>query len=269
MRLYLGTHRPSWLRDGAMPPLFVSRTTLPVRRRYRAAGRWAMDSGGFTELQRHGRWTISAEAYAEECQVVVDEIGSVDWVAPQDWMCEPEVVAGGRIGPLVFVGTGLTVLEHQHRTVDNLCRLRELAPGVPFAPVLQGYTLEDYVRCASLYEAAGVDLAAEPIVGVGSVCRRQHMPAAVEIFATLHSAGLRLHGFGFKRAGIAACWPWLESADSLAWSYNARADARRGVRHGCTRDASCANHKHYALEWWRAAVELAAAPIQLTLGGAA
>lgn len=144
MRLYLGTHRPTWLRDGDTPPLFVSRSTLPRSRRYRAATRWAMDSGGFTELQRHGAWTVSPQQYADECSAVVEQIGSVDWIAPQDWMCEPFVIDGGRFGPLSFVGTGLSVDVHQGLTVANLVQLRELAPTVPFIPVLQGYTVDDY-----------------------------------------------------------------------------------------------------------------------------
>lgn len=261
--LYLGTHRPTWLRDPAMPALFVSRTTLPRCRRYRAQVPWAMDSGGFTELQRHGRWTISAAAYADLAATVVADVGSVSWVAPQDWMCEPQMIAGGRIGPLTFVGTGLSLAEHQDRTVTNLLELRALAPDVPFIPVLQGYELDDYLACVDMYRSAGVDLTAEPVVGIGSICRRQAMSEAVTIVRTVAEAGIRLHGFGFKQAGIAAAWPWLHSADSLAWSYNARADARHGVR--CGQRKSCANCKHYALAWHRRTCALIGTPIQQVL----
>jgi hypothetical protein len=37
------------------------------------------------------------------------------------------------------------------------------------------------------------------------------------------------------------------SADSLAWSYWARRDATKGIRH-CTKN-TCANCLHYALAW--------------------
>lgn len=268
MRLYLGTHRPTWLRDESMPPLFVSRSTMPRTRRYRSVVPWALDSGGFTELQRHGRWRISAAQYAHECGEIVEQVGSVVFVAPQDWMSEPEMIHGGRIGPLSFVGTGLSVDEHQARTVENLLELRDLAPSVPFVPVLQGYTLDDYVRCVGRYELAGVHLPDEPLVGVGSVCRRQHTAEAARIFRVLAEGGLSLHGFGFKQQGIATCWPWLTSADSLAWSFNARADARRGVRRGCGRDVSCANHRHYALEWYADTIRFAGGAQQLTFGDA-
>ncbi|MBQ1164408.1 hypothetical protein KBZ21_41190, partial [Streptomyces sp. A73] len=39
-----------------------------------------------------------------------------------------------------------------------------------------------------------------------------------EIVATLHSHGLRLHGFGVKTQGLSDYGPSLYSADSMAWS---------------------------------------------------
>ena len=39
-----------------------------------------------------------------------DEVGGLQCAAPQDWMCEPQIVAK----------TGLSVREHQQRTVENL-----------------------------------------------------------------------------------------------------------------------------------------------------
>jgi hypothetical protein len=42
--------------------------------------------------------------------------------------------------PVMLARTGLSIREHQERI-----RLRELAPDVPFAPVLRGWRLADYV----------------------------------------------------------------------------------------------------------------------------
>ena len=167
---FLGTHQPGWL-SHARVPLFVcdrrlrDRKTLP-----RAAAPWALDSGGFTELRDYGRWTVTPREYIARVRRYRDEIGQLQWAASQDWMCEQVVISGGRLGPQRFAGTHLSVTEHQRRTVANLTQLREMAPGLPFIPVLQGYTLTDYQRCADLYEAAGIDLSAEPLVGLGSVC---------------------------------------------------------------------------------------------------
>ena len=62
---------------------------------------------------------------------------------------------------------------------------------------------------------------------------------------TLASSGLNLHGFGFKTHGLEACADALLSADSLAWSFDARRSAPlAGHTHG-----HCGNCLEYALMW--------------------
>lgn len=235
-RFYLGAHQPHWLwRVGF--PLFVSHRALARRRRlYPATCRWGLDSGGFTELAVHGRWVTSPAAYADAVATYADEIGGLDFAAPQDWMCEPAMVER----------TGLSVAEHQHRTVASYLHLRQLAPGLPFIPVLQGWTLPDYEHCVGLYTAAGVDLVACPRVGLGSVCRRQSTAAIGLIVTALARRGLRLHGFGVKTGGLCRYGHLLASADSMAWSYAAR---RTSAQPGCTGHATCANCLAYATAW--------------------
>lgn len=229
MRFYLGAPKACWLARTDVP-LFVSRNVLRgMRKLPRALGPWALDSGGFTELQRHGQWTISAIDYAAEVRRFRDEIGNMAWAAPQDWMCEPIVLKGGELaGGIRFAGTGLDVRAHQIRTVANLVQLRHIAPDLPFVPVLQGWTLDDYLHCWDLYEMAGVHLQDEPIVGIGSVCRRQATSEAVAIFEELARCGLRgrMHGFGVKTAGLPAVFDVLASSDSQARALHAR---RRGI----------------------------------------
>jgi hypothetical protein len=247
MIFFLGTHQPHWLADERFRdvPLFVSRRALArLRTLPRAVTTWALDSGGFTELTMHGRWTLDARAYVAEVRRFRDEIGRLAWAAPQDWMCEPVMLAR----------TGLSVEEHQRRTIANFLELRELAPDLPIIPVLQGWSLPDYWRCEELYTAAGVDLSAEPIVGVGTVCRRQGTTSGARIMATLAASGLRLHGFGFKTQGLLAAGHHLASADSLAWSYNARRNpplpGHDQPGPGRPRGhVNCANCAEAALEW--------------------
>jgi hypothetical protein len=253
LQFFLGTHMPGWLGCPlfAKVPLFVSRRALAQRKTLPVAmGPWALDSGGFTELQLHGRWTISARQYVEEVRRFRDEIGWMLWAAPQDWMCEPLVLQGGN----GFKGTGRTVEQHQRSTVENFLELRSLAPDLPIIPVIQGWTVYDYWRCEDLYERAGVDLTREPRVGVGTVCRRQGTDVATRIMSTLAVRGLKLHGFGFKMQGLQACHRVLASADSLAWSFAARRDPPLpghdlpgGIRR--TGHINCANCPEYALGW--------------------
>ncbi|HEY2960217.1 MAG TPA: hypothetical protein VGM21_18715 [Actinomycetota bacterium] len=110
-----------------------------------------------------------------------------------------------------------------------------------------------------------MDLATAPLVGLGSVCRRQASSQIGAIVADLRRLGLRLHGFGVKRRGLARYADRLESADSLAWSYAAR---RRPALVGCTRHRNCANCPRYALAWRAAVVAELDGPRQLHLEGA-
>ena len=249
----LGTHQPGWLARVDVP-LMVSHRILSGRRRLpRARCRWALDSGGFTELSLFGRWQTSPTAYADAVARYTDQIGMLAWASPQDWMCEPAMLAR----------TGRSVADHQAATVENYCLLRQLAPHLPFIPVVQGRRIGDYLACVDRYAAAGIDLAAVPLVGLGSVCRRQATGELGAIAAELAAAGLRLHGFGVKQHGLARYADHLESADSLAWSYAAR---RRPALPGCTRHRNCANCPRYALAWRQQVIARLDGPRQLRLG---
>lgn len=236
MRFWLGTHRPSWL-ERTTVPLFISRRTMPQRALPRALGPWALDSGGYTVLNGNGRWDITADAYADLVALYEQEIGNLAWAAPMDWMCEAHVLER----------TGLTVAEHQDRTVANYLELRGRGP---FVPVLQGQHLADYERCIDLYASAGVDLRAEPIVGLGTVCRRQNGPEIARIVNELAAHGLSLHGFGMKSLGLSRVAHLLVSADSMAWSTRGRMAWQHDRRTLCGgHDGSCANCMPWALEW--------------------
>jgi hypothetical protein len=233
---YLGTHQPHWLGRTDVP-LFVSRRRLAdYKKPPRALGRWALDSGGFTELNLHGRWLTTPHQYALEVRRWRDEVGGLDWAACQDWMCES----------FVLQKTELTVTEHQARTVANYLELLDIDPELPWAPVLQGWKIDDYLRHADEYGRVGVNLASLPVVGVGSVCRRQDTGEAEQLIRVLkQERGLKVHGFGFKKGGLIRCVNTLHSADSMAWSYHAR---RHPPLPGHTHK-NCANCMEFALKW--------------------
>jgi hypothetical protein len=252
MIFYLTTHEPSWLWDGRADfPLFVSRRRLArLKTLHRAVVPWALDSGGFTELSSYGRWTISPHQYVAEVARYAHEIGTMQWAAPTDWMCEPAIIHGGQVGRQHFPGTGLSVDRHQALTTENYLQLCELWPAqsslpCPFIPVLQGWSAGEYERHCERYAAAGVNLATAPTVGLGSVCRRQNTVSIGIITSWLASEGLRLHGFGVKTQGLSMYSVDLVSADSLAWSY----DGRRNPPLPGHRHLNCANCVEYAAMW--------------------
>lgn len=237
MQFYLGAHQPQWLSRTYLP-LFVSDARLRGRKTLpRAQAPWALDSGGFSQLFLHTSWPDGAErVYVEHVRRYRDEIGQLEWAAPQDWMCEPFMLAK----------TGLDLSEHQRRTVVNYLILRSLDSSLPFIPVLQGYERDDYLRCIDLYAQHGVSLSGR--VGIGTICRRQGTREAGAIVRAVHAAipAAALHVFGAKITGLAQYADALGSADSMAWSYHAR---RRPPMQGHSHK-SCANCLPFAASWY-------------------
>lgn len=209
-----------------------------------------LDSRGFSEIKQHGRFTFSPNEYAAFVSRLRDEWGErLAHASIMDWMCEPEMLAR----------TGLTISEHQERTVTSYLTLTSINSSLPWVPVLQGYFYDDYHRCADLYESRGVSLCSLPLVGIGSVCRRQGMREAASIIKSLYARGLtNLHGFGFKVTGLVSkgmkLAKYLKSSDSMAWSFRARKawkqDGRKKLCDGSEpHKGACNNCLRWALAW--------------------
>lgn len=236
MNLFLGVHHPNWLATSDVP-LFVSRCRLEGRKSFpRASAPWALDSGAFSELSLRGGWSISEWTYAALARRWKTEIGNMLWAAPMDWMCEPTIIKR----------TGLSVWEHQTRTIDSFVKLCMIDTGIHFIPVLQGWRQEDYLRHIEMYRNRGVELERERLVGVGTICRRQGTNAIASLLSCLANTGLKLHGFGVKLTGIRKGGQYLHSADSMAWSFEAR---RSSPLPGHTHK-NCANCWEWARGWF-------------------
>jgi len=240
MKFYLGTNKASWLRK-AHVPLFVSHRTLrSLKTRKMARTDWCLDSGGFTELSLNGKWTISPDEYAWYVTRYKNGIGRMQWASQQDWMCED----------IMLEKTGKTVEQHQSLTTQNFIDLQRIAPNLPFIPVIQGQTLEQYVEHVSQFRDAGFDLTKYETVGIGSVCRRQASTEIVPIVSELSGMGLKLHGFGMKTTGLKQVAHLMKSADSMAWSFYARRAQYK--RPQCGHIAPrCSDCLVFAQEWHR------------------
>lgn len=189
----------------------------------------------------YGEWRTETAQYIEEVHRFT-EMGGLQWAAPQDWMCEPHIVEK----------TGLSVAEHQRRTVDNYLQLSQT--GLPFVPVLQGWTVWDYESHWWMYQSSGVDLVRLPLVAVGSVCRRQQLEGGAEIIEFLASEGVKIHAFGMKANGLKTLSHLLASSDSMAWSDRARwmsmdAGGVPNLPQCVGKHKSCANCLDWALMW--------------------
>lgn len=251
MDFYLGVHRSAW-----MPlidvPLFISANILRrLRTIPKAKRRMGFDSGGFSELDTHGRWTIDDHQLVALVRRVLDAGNEVDFAAIRDWMCEEYIRAK----------TGKTIREHQELTIESYANLRAIAPDVPWLPVLQGWHPDDYEAHFEMYQRAGFDLRSAPRVGVGSVCRRQGTKEGAAVINRCADLGVRVHAFGIKVEGLKLFGHRIASADSMTWSSIARKRKmnlstclERGhqtQRGEGSRAKNCANCMRLAIEWHR------------------
>jgi hypothetical protein len=249
---------PSWLwkPEFVDVPLFLCHRQLRTRvSPYpKATTRYAVDSGAYSELTRHGRWTETPEQYIAGLRRYEDELGPFDFAGQQDWVCKPEAIAAIE----QYTGVRPDVVELLEATVENLLVMRALAPDLKIAPTIQGGEYEDFMLCADLFIEAGVDLTTEPIVGVGSLVGMH--PKAVERIATgLRARGIvNLHGFGLKGAQLPVASHGFDSADSLSWSMAGRYDPLPDCPH-----KQCQNCPRYALAWRNAILGSIEGPQQL------
>jgi hypothetical protein len=222
MKFYTGMHLPAHAH--VLARAFVSWSVLKRRRSDFAVNEWVLDSGAFTQLDRHHDYTEPPEVYAAAIHRW-SSCGKLDAAVTQDYMCEPFMLAK----------TGKTVAEHQRLTIERYdaihAELQRLGCTTYLMPVLQGYQPHEYVSHIRQY---GERLGYGAWVGVGSVCKRNGNPdaiAAVLLAIKAERPDLRLHGFGVKTTSLRSklITELLHSADSMAWSFAAR---REGFQQG-------------------------------------
>jgi hypothetical protein len=217
IEFYVGLHQPGDAQHFELSCISINR--LRDRKKPLSAGRILLDSGAFTELERHGHYRHGVEEYAAQVRRLHEEgIADIAAAVAQDYMCEPFMVSK----------TGLSVEEHQRLTIERYDALDTCNLPVPVLPVLQGYHPADYARHAEQY---GERLTHGMWVGVGSVCKRQGDPRAIiAVLQAIRSVrpDLRLHGFGVKKTALMhpGVRDLLDTADSMAWSFAARKQGR-------------------------------------------
>lgn len=217
MKFFIGLHQPADAQH--FDRCMVSINRIRERRSSFPAREVIIDGAGFTEVSTHGDYREAPEVYAAHINRWHGILGSALVAAvTQDYMCEPFILAR----------TGLTVAEHQRRTIERYDRIRAAVPDAYVMPVLQGYAPSEYVDHIRQY---GARLLPGMWVGVGSVCKRNGDPNAIEdVLLAIHRVrpDLRLHGFGLKITALSSgiVHQILHSADSLAWSYAARRQGR-------------------------------------------
>ncbi len=132
-----------------------------------------------------------------------------DYAACMDYPCEAEIAPDD-----------LAIAHRQARCIEHAKVLLRYQGGWEWLPVLQGRTVEQYLRHAAMYQAAGL---VRPYMGIGSLCRRTKIADITAIVVALSAAlpGTRFHLFGvkmqiFKQRDLLPAA--VASADSGAWN---------------------------------------------------
>jgi hypothetical protein len=241
MMFFIGMHHPH--NAAKVPAAFISAHALCRRKGAFPARRWVLDSGAFRTIELHGGYPRPVEEYAELIRRYAGN-GRLLAAVSQDYMCEPFMLAR----------TGLTIADHQRLTIERYDALLGCDTGGTYImPVLQGYAPQDYVEHIRQY---GDRLKLRMWAGVGSVCKRNSNPAAIEaVLLAIYAErpDLRLHGFGIKLTALGSqlVRDLLFSADSMAWSFAARYEGRDG------------NDPSEAMRYGK---RIATMPVQMALG---
>ena len=210
MKFYVGLHQPSDAKH--FDRCFISINRLKTRKSNFEVNDWILDSGAFTQVAKHGEYTMSIQAYAHYIRRW-SRCGNLVAACAQDYMCEPFMFSGqdysvvdadeAQLSPaakrlrweidyLVSEGANpmwfddyvspleewwdpVDVREHQELTVDRYDRLRyELRKWRCPTPLLP--VLQGYEEAEYV---ACLDLYEEAgflppgaYAGVGSICKR-------------------------------------------------------------------------------------------------
>jgi hypothetical protein len=198
----------------------------------------ALDSSGFVAMNHYGgyRWPIwDYLDFATSLRPI--------WWAAMDYCVEPEIARNheqviDRIeGTVYSLAKTIACVTEWNRQLPE-CR------ATPPMPVLQGWHPADYRHCVAeiercllgdpaYIEGMGQD-GWPPLVGVGSICRRQlagttGLMRIIDTLENLLPGHVKLHLFGIKSAGLKQLRdrPRIASVDSMAWNTGARWEALR------------------------------------------
>lgn len=163
-----------------------------------------LDCGGYLILLKYGYYPFSVVNYAN----LIVRLRP-DFYATMDYACEPSLVnqAKAKIK---------TVKGRIEATVKNAIELAEWESQLPgqMVPVIQGYTLREYLLCLRLHAEVGT---IRDYMAVGSMCQRTSDEELRELIPGIYYAAqkagcTKLHFFGLKLS------PALEIYDEMIYS---------------------------------------------------
>jgi len=246
MKIYLGIYQ---IKHAQYAPQFMFSVRRLISRRTSVPFNnynWMLDSGAFSEINLNGKYTFTPEEYLHYV-----ELHQPTLFFNMDYICEP----------FVLQKTGMTVKQHQSKTLDNQIRIMDLLDNYDiksnFAGCIQGWQISDYLNCIDMLKEHGLITS---IMGVGSICRRNSEYQIIKILEAIKQElpNTKLHGFGIKTdiLKIPIVYKYLNSCDSMAWSFAGRKSKKLCMNCKYPNVKNCANCHYYMLNWYNKLVTI-------------
>lgn len=162
-----------------------------------------VDPGGYTVLNKHGKYPWTVEEYHEWLTETETEF---TWASVMDYVCTEKF------------DDQFTADERMEMTFENTLKQFEMEPDYTLLPVLQGRDVDDYVAFYDRLVDHGIPV---EYVGLGSIQGISNTDEVVTIEETIRQRCPkieRIHGFGVKATAFKK-GSTFDTADSQAWSY--------------------------------------------------
>lgn len=184
----------------------LARTRLPEG----FPDRLILDSGGYSFFSRWGDYPFSIEDYVGLAHLLQDKY-PLYRVATLDYPCEPDIDRSHL----------MTNEDRIKKTVSNAVECMHTDQNLPWLPVIQGYTTNEFLSCIDLYEEVGIT---SDYWAIGSICSRKGNPLELRKIITSikeqHPNG-KLHAFGLGIPFLRdpQIFQAIYSSDSAAWNW--------------------------------------------------
>ena len=178
----------------------MSRTNLP----HGFPDKLMLDSGGYSLLNTWGKYPFTLDEYTELAHTLIDSYPLYK-IATLDIPCDTQKDNKNRI----------------EETVKNAVDCIGFDDSLPWMPVIQGHTIQEYHYCIELYREYGIFA---DLWGVGSIVSRKKNPLELRNIITtikkeMGDAKLHAFGLGIPQIKDPQIFNAIHSSDSAAWNW--------------------------------------------------
>jgi len=163
-----------------------------------------IDSGGYQFMKKFTEYPFNPKEYVD----FINEVNP-DYFAAMDYPCEPKILERRK----------KTSEQQIEDTIEKTIDLLDLESHSKLLPVIQGWSIEDYIYCIDRMREQ--DLLSD-YMAIGSLCiRDESIYPIIKAITDNIPSDIKLHGFGVKISNLKNKFVFdnLYSSDSMAWLF--------------------------------------------------